>query len=118
MRILQKQFMYSLTNTPVSRSFSKGWADKTNGEKVWAYNYYIHLGAIWGLTGKILAFFLSLIAASLPVTGFIIWYGCEKKQRKRRSEEWRNISKMKIPKPVIPGVSRIVQKTLEEQSLN
>ncbi|MEM0940181.1 MAG: hypothetical protein AAGI25_10395 [Bacteroidota bacterium] len=27
------------------------WEDKTNGEKVWAYNYDIHTGAIGGLVG-------------------------------------------------------------------
>mgnify|MGYP001792418642 CR=1 FL=1 len=51
------------------------WEDKSNGEKVRAYNYDIHTGAIGGLVGKTIAFFLSLFAASLPVTGFLIWYG-------------------------------------------
>lgn len=49
--------------------------DLSNGEKLRRMNYYIHMGSIGGLTGKILAFFASLIAASLPVTGFIIWRG-------------------------------------------
>ncbi len=43
------------------------------GEKIRRLNYYIHVGSIGGLTGKLLAFFASLIAASLPVTGFIVW---------------------------------------------
>ncbi|MEQ6118098.1 PepSY-associated TM helix domain-containing protein [Reichenbachiella sp. MALMAid0571] len=55
------------------------WENKTNGEKVYAYNYDIHVGAIFGLPGKILAFFASLISTSLPVTGFIIWWGRRKK---------------------------------------
>ncbi|MCP9198842.1 PepSY domain-containing protein [Gramella sp. GC03-9] len=38
-------------------------------------NYDIHVGAIGGLPGKILAFFISLFCASLPVTGFLLWYG-------------------------------------------
>ncbi|MEM7509499.1 MAG: PepSY-associated TM helix domain-containing protein [Bacteroidota bacterium] len=58
------------------------WEDKTNGEKVRAYNYDIHVGAIGGLPNKILNFFLSLFAASLPVTGFLIWRGRRKKQHK------------------------------------
>ncbi|MEM6893798.1 MAG: PepSY-associated TM helix domain-containing protein [Bacteroidota bacterium] len=53
----------------------KGWEEKTNGEKVRTYNYDIHTGAIGGLPGKIIAFFLSLFAASLPITGFLIWWG-------------------------------------------
>jgi uncharacterized iron-regulated membrane protein len=45
-------------------------------------NYDIHTGAIIGLPGKILAFFASLIAASLPVTGFMIWLGRRNKKKK------------------------------------
>jgi uncharacterized iron-regulated membrane protein len=37
-------------------------------------NYDLHVGAIAGLTGKIIAFIASLICASLPVTGFLVWY--------------------------------------------
>ena len=37
-------------------------------------NYDIHVGAIGGLTGKIIAFIVSLICASLPVTGFLVWW--------------------------------------------
>lgn len=59
-----------------------GWEEKSNGEKVRAYNYDIHTGAIGGLVGKTIAFFLSLFSASLPVTGFIIWYDREKKKRR------------------------------------
>ena len=58
------------------------WEDKTNGAKVWAYNYDIHTGAIGGLVGKTIAFFLSLFSASLPVTGFLIWWGRNRKKRK------------------------------------
>jgi uncharacterized iron-regulated membrane protein len=42
-------------------------------------NYDIHVGAILGFPGKVLAFLASLIAASLPVTGFMIWWGRRKK---------------------------------------
>jgi uncharacterized iron-regulated membrane protein len=45
------------------------------GERLVEMNYDIHVGAIGGLTGKIIAFIASLVCASLPVTGFIIWWG-------------------------------------------
>lgn len=45
-------------------------------------NYDIHTGAVIGLPGKILAFFASLICASLPVTGFYIWWGRRNKKEK------------------------------------
>ncbi|HEY4208899.1 MAG TPA: PepSY-associated TM helix domain-containing protein [Puia sp.] len=54
-------------------------SEKSRGEKLIGMNYDIHVGAIGGLTGKIIAFIVSLICASLPVTGFIIWWGKRKK---------------------------------------
>jgi uncharacterized iron-regulated membrane protein len=49
--------------------------DKNFGEQLVTANYDIHVGAILGLPGKILAFIASFISAMLPLTGFIIWYG-------------------------------------------
>ncbi|MNR67679.1 hypothetical protein D3C85_1918120 [compost metagenome] len=46
-------------------------------------NYGIHTGQILDLPGKIIAFTASLIAAALPVTGFVIWYGRRKKSCKK-----------------------------------
>lgn len=45
-------------------------------------NYDLHVGSILGLPGKILAFFGALIGASLPVTGFLVWWGKRKKKKK------------------------------------
>ncbi|MXN91503.1 PepSY domain-containing protein [Flavobacterium sp. Sd200] len=50
-------------------------SDKNFGEQLITANYDIHVGAILGIPGKILAFIASFISAMLPVTGFIIWYG-------------------------------------------
>ncbi len=58
------------------------WVDKNTGEKIQEANYNIHVGAILGLPGKIIAFFASLIAASLPVTGLMIWLGRKKKKKR------------------------------------
>ncbi len=52
-------------------------------DKIARMNYDIHVGAVLGLAGKILAFSASLIAASLPVTGFYIWWGKKHKKVKR-----------------------------------
>ncbi|MGD1945770.1 MAG: PepSY-associated TM helix domain-containing protein [Croceivirga sp.] len=51
------------------------------GEKIRSLNYSIHVGSILGVPGKILAFFASLISASLPVTGFLIWWGRRKRKK-------------------------------------
>ncbi|SDZ61075.1 Uncharacterized iron-regulated membrane protein [Flavobacterium aquidurense] len=56
---------------------------KTLGLKVVEMNYGIHTGQILDLPGKIIAFIASLIAAALPVTGFVIWYGRRKKSCKK-----------------------------------
>ncbi len=54
---------------------------KSRGLKLNAANYDIHVGQILGLPGKIVAFLASLICASLPVTGFILWLGKRKKKK-------------------------------------
>lgn len=54
--------------------------DKNFGEKAVGANYDIHVGSILGLPTKIIAFIVSLICASLPVTGFMIWWGRRKKK--------------------------------------
>lgn len=45
-------------------------------------NYSLHVGAIGGITTKIIYFTASLICASLPLTGFYIWWGRKKKTKK------------------------------------
>lgn len=48
-------------------------------------NYDMHVGIVWGMPGKILAFFISLICASLPITGFLVWWNKKKKPKKQDS---------------------------------
>ncbi|MEM6815483.1 MAG: PepSY-associated TM helix domain-containing protein, partial [Bacteroidota bacterium] len=98
------------------------WEDKTNGEKVWAYNYDIHTGAIGGIVGKTIAFFVSLFSASLPVTGFLIWYSRNKKKKKlKRTGGSRGAKKVakgvavnKLnPRPVLK--KPVIKKQLESE---
>lgn len=51
-------------------------------DKVIRMNYDMHIGAIGGIPGKIIAFLTSLICASLPVTGILLWYGKTFKKKK------------------------------------
>jgi uncharacterized iron-regulated membrane protein len=55
---------------------------KSPGRKMNDANYDIHVGQIIGLPGKIIAFMASLICASLPVTGFVVWLGKRKKKKR------------------------------------
>lgn len=63
------------------------YAKQNSGVKMITMNYDIHIGAIGGIVGKIIAFLVSLICASLPVTGVIIWLNKKKKKRKRRHKK-------------------------------
>jgi uncharacterized iron-regulated membrane protein len=64
----------TLEELPVDHIYGR-IADATAADKLIRMNYDVHTGAIIGLPGKILAFFASLLCASLPVTGFYIWWG-------------------------------------------
>ncbi|WP_345953858.1 PepSY-associated TM helix domain-containing protein [Mucilaginibacter sp. PAMB04168] len=59
-------------------------AKKSTGMKLNNMNYDIHVGQIAGLPGKIIAFIASLICASLPITGLIIYLGKRKKPKAKR----------------------------------
>ena len=54
---------------------------KSAGMQLVEMSYGIHTGQILSLPGKIIAFVASLIAAALPVTGFVIWYGRRNKKK-------------------------------------
>ncbi|MCR8559499.1 PepSY domain-containing protein [Mucilaginibacter sp. BJC16-A38] len=60
---------------------------KSPGMKMNEMNYDIHVGQILGFAGKIIAFLASLICASLPITGFIIWWGKRKKSKKNKPRQ-------------------------------
>jgi len=57
------------------------YGQKSAGLQLVEMNYGIHTGQILNLPGKIAAFIVSLIAAALPVTGFVIWYGRRNKKK-------------------------------------
>jgi len=75
-------FLYFDQNTlqeiPSSTFYGK-YNEATIPDKLLRMNYDIHIGAILGLPGKILVFLISLTVASIPITGFFIWWGRKKK---------------------------------------
>jgi uncharacterized iron-regulated membrane protein len=44
------------------------------GDQIIAMNFDLHTGSVFGIPGKLMAFLAGLIAAGLPVTGFLIWW--------------------------------------------
>ena len=80
---------YTLEELNVNHLWGR-FNDADNGDKLMRMNYDIHVGAIGGITGKVIAFFISLIVASLPVTGTIIWYGRRKNKKKPKKIKSEN----------------------------
>lgn len=72
----------SLAEIEVKHPWGK-FKNTSTADKIMRMNYDVHVGAIWGLAGKCLAFFVSLISASLPVTGFFIWLGRRKAKKQK-----------------------------------
>jgi uncharacterized iron-regulated membrane protein len=71
---------YTLNEIPAENIYGR-LKDANTADKLIRMTYDIHTGGILGFGGKILAFLLSLVAASLPVTGFMIWWGKQKKSK-------------------------------------
>lgn len=75
---------YTLKEMEFRHAFGK-LKQTTTAEKIQRMNYDIHVGAVAGIAGKILAFLASLICASMPVTGFLIWWGRKNKSKKEKA---------------------------------
>ncbi|PWJ99891.1 putative iron-regulated membrane protein [Flavobacterium araucananum] len=68
----------TLKEISIKTPFSGKYIEANLPDKIRRMNYDIHVGSVLGLTGKFIAFFASLISASLPITGFLIWWGKQK----------------------------------------
>ena len=63
------------------------YEDAKVADKILRMNYDIHIGAIGGIAGKIIAFLVSLLTASLPITGILLWYGRTYKKKHKKLAE-------------------------------
>ncbi len=68
------------------------YSQETKGFKARRLVYPIHTGSLLGWPTKIIALVVALITASLPITGFVIWLGRGKKEKKKRG----NLSKQEF----------------------
>ncbi len=80
---------YTLQEIETPSIYGK-YKDAGFADKVIRMNYDIHIGAIGGIAGKIIAFLVSLICASLPISGILLWYG--KKYKKVSKPQFRYIN--------------------------
>jgi len=67
----------------LTQSAGKRLSELAFADQLRKLNYGLHVGAFAGLTSKVFFFFASLICASLPITGFYIWWGKRKKTKKQ-----------------------------------
>ncbi|MCX2745128.1 PepSY-associated TM helix domain-containing protein [Mangrovivirga sp. M17] len=74
---------YSLEEKEVDHIWNR-YNKSSTADLIMRLNYDVHVGAIGGIPGKFLAFIFSLIIASMPVTGLLIWYGRKTKSPKRK----------------------------------
>ncbi|MGK7389908.1 MAG: PepSY-associated TM helix domain-containing protein [Candidatus Cyclobacteriaceae bacterium M2_1C_046] len=95
---------YSLEEIQADHIYSR-FHDANMADKLLRMNYDIHTGAIMGLPGKILAFFASLIVASLPVTGTLLWIGRRNKKKEKHEKEIKRINR-ESRKPVVRRLSK------------
>ena len=84
------------------------YESKNAGQKLIAMNYDIHVGAIGGLPGKIIAFLASLVCASLPITGFIIWWDRKKRKWAMEKNRRRRERKKKVTEHEVPETAEII----------
>ncbi|PKA97083.1 putative iron-regulated membrane protein [Flavobacteriaceae bacterium MAR_2009_75] len=77
---------YTLEEIETNGIYGK-YDDAKFADKLIRMNYDIHIGSIGGIIGKIIAFLTSLIIASLPVTGTLLWYG-RKYKSKKKTPKW------------------------------
>lgn len=73
---------YSLKPLEGTGPYAGKYTEVSAADKFRRMNLDIHDGRILGIWGKCMVFLAGLTGASLPVTGFIIWYRRNKKKQK------------------------------------
>ena len=90
-------FLYFDKNTG-SLISTRLYENETPGFKARRVVFPIHTGSLLGWPTKIIAFIAAFVAASLPVTGIIIWLGRKKKGKKKVEKV---VSKSRFVEPEI-----------------
>ena len=84
-QIVRKQNVFEFDQYSGQLLKSEYYKDYTTADKVKHANRTLHTGQAFGLFGKIIMFLASLFSATLPVTGFLIWY--QKKNKKNNKKQ-------------------------------
>lgn len=102
---------YTLKEVKSASPFAGKYSEASVPDKIRRMNYDLHVGAIMGIPGKIIAFIASLISASLPVTGFLIWWNKRKKSKKEKGKKKTGASTSETL--IQPQVKRPVSRRLK-----
>jgi uncharacterized iron-regulated membrane protein len=78
---LRRESAFSFDPATARLLDAKPYQNMSFTQQFWKSDYELHTGRILGFFGKVLAFMAGLIAASLPVTGFLIWRNKQQKQK-------------------------------------
>lgn len=73
----------TLEAKPVDHQYGK-LAEANFAKTLLRMNYDMHVGGILGLPGKFIMCLFSLTIASLPITGFLMWYGRRAKAKRNK----------------------------------
>ena len=79
----RNEYYYDQYTLELYRVQGDRFSEANFADQLYMLIYDIHVGAALGLPGKILAFFVSLISASLPITGFLVWWNKKKNPKKK-----------------------------------
>jgi len=94
-RVQDGSAVVHLKSAPTSRATDQYNFDKNTGEinktvlyaqqprstKIWGWMYALHVGNYWGIWSKVFTFIFALIGASLPITGYYIFFVKRKRRR-------------------------------------
>lgn len=75
---------YTLQEIEVEGPYAGKYESASFADKLRRMTYEIHIGAVWGLPGRILIFFAALFGASLPATGVYIFVKNRVKKKKKK----------------------------------
>ncbi|MEM0941453.1 MAG: PepSY-associated TM helix domain-containing protein [Bacteroidota bacterium] len=82
--------------------------EKLLSEKWRHSNYDMHVGSIYGLPTKIIAFICALFFAFLPISGFLIWWDKQKKKKIRKANGLK-------PRKPLNNTQPKIKKRIEEK---
>jgi len=93
-------FFDQYTMLPLTPTYWGKYEDANGGDKLSRMNYDMHIGNILGFPGRVAMFLAVLVGASLPVTGFYIWWG-RKKKKKAAAKKRPRLNKDVIKTPAV-----------------